>query len=40
MTVDRANAVTLEDDIGGTVYFCSEHCRHTYAAGRTAVHVH
>jgi hypothetical protein len=30
MTVDRAKAVTLEDG-GRTVYFCSEHCRHTYA---------
>ncbi|MEA2383324.1 MAG: uncharacterized protein QOH72_3295 [Solirubrobacteraceae bacterium] len=30
MTVDRAKAVTL-DDGGRTVYFCSEHCRHTYA---------
>jgi uncharacterized membrane protein YraQ (UPF0718 family)/YHS domain-containing protein len=33
MTVDRAKAVTLEDG-GRTVYFCSEHCRHTYAAER------
>jgi uncharacterized membrane protein YraQ (UPF0718 family)/YHS domain-containing protein len=32
MTVDRATAVTLEDS-GRTVYFCSEHCRHAYAAG-------
>jgi len=32
MTVDRAKALTLEED-GRTVYFCSEHCRHAYAAG-------
>src|SRR3954452_4788662 len=32
MTVDRDKAVTL-DDHGRTVYFCSEHCRHAYAAG-------
>src|SRR4051812_31558900 len=32
MTVDRATAVTLEAS-GRTVYFCSEHCRHAYAAG-------
>src|SRR4051795_1232492 len=32
MTVDRAKAVTLEED-GHTLYFCSEHCRHAYAAG-------
>jgi uncharacterized protein len=31
MTVDRAKAVTL-DDGRRTVYFCSEHCRHAYAA--------
>ena len=31
MTVDRAKAVTLRDG-GRTVYFCSEHCRHAYAA--------
>src|SRR3954454_13706751 len=31
MTVDRAKAVTLEAS-GRTVYFCSEHCRHAYAA--------
>jgi uncharacterized membrane protein YraQ (UPF0718 family)/YHS domain-containing protein len=31
MTVDRAKAKTL--DAGGrTLYFCSEHCRHAYAA--------
>jgi uncharacterized membrane protein YraQ (UPF0718 family)/YHS domain-containing protein len=30
MTVDRAKAVTLEED-GRTVYFCSEHCRAAYA---------
>jgi uncharacterized protein len=40
MTVDRAKAVTLEED-GRTVYFCSEHCRHAYAAGdRESVHAH
>jgi uncharacterized membrane protein YraQ (UPF0718 family)/YHS domain-containing protein len=40
MTVDRARAVTL-DDGGRTVYFCSEHCRHAYAAGgATAAHAH
>jgi uncharacterized protein len=33
MTVDRAKAVTLEDD-GHTVHFCSEHCRHVYANER------
>jgi YHS domain-containing protein len=32
MTVDRGRAVTL-DDGGRTVYFCSDHCRHAYAAG-------
>ena len=32
MTVDRAKAVTLDDD-GRTVYFCSEHCRDAYRAG-------
>src|SRR4051794_7982448 len=32
MTVDRATAPTLT--VGGrTLYFCSEHCRHAYAAG-------
>jgi uncharacterized protein len=31
MRVDRATALTLEDD-GRTVYFCSEHCRHAYQA--------
>ena len=31
MTVDRTRAVRLEDE-GGTVYFCSEHCRAGYAA--------
>jgi uncharacterized protein len=35
MTVDRASAVTLRDG-GRTVYFCSEHCRHAYAAQRGA----
>jgi YHS domain-containing protein len=42
MTVDRAKAVTLEED-GRTVYFCSEHCRHAYASGHThapAAHAH
>ena len=39
MTVDRAKALTL-DDGGRTVYFCSEHCRHAYAGGATAVHAH
>jgi uncharacterized membrane protein YraQ (UPF0718 family)/YHS domain-containing protein len=38
MTVDRAKAVTLEED-GETVYFCSEHCRHEYVAQRTPVRV-
>ena len=38
MTVDRANAATLEVD-GHTLYFCSEHCRHTYASDRAAVPV-
>src|SRR5262249_25228032 len=33
MTVDRAKAVTLEED-GRTVHFCSEHCRHAYVAAR------
>ena len=37
MTVDRAKAAaTLEVD-GDTLYFCSEHCRHVYAAERAAV---
>jgi uncharacterized protein len=36
MTVDRAKAATLEVD-GRTLYFCSEHCRHAYAADRPAV---
>src|SRR3954447_10226474 len=31
MTVDRAKALTLRER-GRTVYFCSEHCRHAYAA--------
>lgn len=39
MTVDRAKAATLEVD-GHTLYFCSEHCRHTYASDRAAVRVH
>jgi uncharacterized protein len=39
MTVDRARAVTLDDD-GRTVYFCSEHCRHAYASGDRAAHAH
>ena len=39
MTVDRAKAVTLEDG-GRTVYFCSEHCRHAYAAEREPAHAH
>jgi YHS domain-containing protein len=44
MTVDRAKAVTLDED-GRTVYFCSEHCRHAYAAGdrdpaRARAHSH
>jgi uncharacterized membrane protein YraQ (UPF0718 family)/YHS domain-containing protein len=38
MTVDRAKAATLEVD-GRTLYFCSEHCRHTYASERAAVPV-
>jgi uncharacterized membrane protein YraQ (UPF0718 family) len=33
MKVDRARAVTARHD-GRTVYFCSEHCRHEYAARR------
>jgi uncharacterized membrane protein YraQ (UPF0718 family)/YHS domain-containing protein len=33
MTVDRAKAVSMRDR-GRTVYFCSEHCRHAYAAER------
>jgi uncharacterized membrane protein YraQ (UPF0718 family)/YHS domain-containing protein len=40
MTVDRAKAVTLEED-GHTLYFCSEHCQHAYAAGeREPAHAH
>jgi uncharacterized protein len=42
MTVDREKAVTLDDD-GHTVYFCSEHCRHAYVAGRrepAGAHAH
>src|SRR6476620_4576049 len=39
MTVDRAKAATLEVD-GHTFYFCSEHCRHAYAADPAAVPVH
>src|SRR3954452_7234876 len=40
MSVDRAKAVTLEDG-GRTVYFCSEHCRHAYAAReREPAHAH
>jgi uncharacterized protein len=39
MTVDRAKAATLEVD-GHTLYFCSEHCRHAYAADRGAVAAH
>src|SRR4051812_41179821 len=31
MKVDRAKAVTIEHD-GRTVYFCSEHCRHSFEA--------
>jgi uncharacterized membrane protein YraQ (UPF0718 family)/YHS domain-containing protein len=38
MSVDRAKAVTLRDG-GRTVYFCSEHCRHAYAAQRGAAHA-
>src|SRR3954469_20064417 len=38
MTVDRAKAITLDDD-GRTVYFCSEHCRHAYASEREPAHV-
>jgi uncharacterized membrane protein YraQ (UPF0718 family)/YHS domain-containing protein len=38
MTVDRAKAVTLEDD-GRTVYFCSEHCRRAYAAKGEPAHA-
>src|SRR3954451_17020228 len=29
MQVDKSKAISLEDG-GRTVYFCSEHCRHTY----------
>ena len=32
MTVDRATAVRLERD-GRTFFFCSDHCRHGFAAG-------
>jgi uncharacterized membrane protein YraQ (UPF0718 family)/YHS domain-containing protein len=39
MTVDRARAVTLDDD-GRTVYFCSEHYRHAYASSDRAAHAH
>jgi uncharacterized membrane protein YraQ (UPF0718 family)/YHS domain-containing protein len=39
MTVDRAKAATLKVD-GRTLYFCSEHCRHTYASDRGAVPAH
>jgi len=39
MTVDRAKAATLEVE-GHTLYFCSEHCRHAYAADPAAVPVH
>jgi uncharacterized membrane protein YraQ (UPF0718 family)/YHS domain-containing protein len=38
MTVDRAKALTL-DDGGRTVYFCSEHCRHAYAAEGVTAHA-
>jgi uncharacterized membrane protein YraQ (UPF0718 family)/YHS domain-containing protein len=38
MTVDRAKAVTLEDD-GRTVYFCSDHCRQAYAAESEPAHA-
>jgi YHS domain-containing protein len=31
MTVDRDRAVTARHH-GRTVYFCSEHCRHEFAA--------
>src|SRR4051812_23701662 len=31
MQVDKSKAISLEDG-GRTVYFCSEHCRHTYVA--------
>jgi uncharacterized membrane protein YraQ (UPF0718 family)/YHS domain-containing protein len=33
MTVDRARALTLEED-GRTVHFCSEHCRRAYATAK------
>ena len=39
MTVDRQRALTLQED-GRTLHFCSEHCRHAYAAGHAAAHVH
>ena len=32
MTVDKATALRLEHD-GRTYFFCSEHCRATFAAG-------
>src|SRR3954453_6175300 len=35
MKVDKSKALTLEVD-GKTVYFCSEHCRHSYEAGSGA----
>jgi YHS domain-containing protein len=31
MKVDRARALSAQRD-GRTFYFCSEHCRHTWAA--------
>src|SRR3954462_13471346 len=38
MKVDKAKAVTLEHD-GRTVYFCSEHCRHSFSAGPAEQHA-
>jgi uncharacterized protein len=35
MTIDRSKAVRREHE-GETVYFCSEHCAHTYVAGHSA----
>src|SRR4051794_10627846 len=36
MQVDKAKAVTLEHE-GHTVYFCSEHCRHSFEAHPAAL---
>jgi uncharacterized membrane protein YraQ (UPF0718 family)/YHS domain-containing protein len=41
MKVDKARALTVEHD-GGTLYFCSEHCRRAFLEGgvRAAEHHH